>query len=206
MLSAAYKGDVAKVARLIAEGKDVNVGLTKGRPAPLHRAAEQGHVDVARLLLSHGADVNQATDKEEWTPLHMAACFGHCKVALVLIRGGAAVNAQTKGCDTPLQLAAEHHHIPMVKLLLAAGAVGNPLKRSLLSFASEGGFVHLAKVLLEWGACVTDDIAALARYHCGAHCLAVGVHRRWDSTSSLRRMWITCIVAGARSKVALGPT
>jgi ankyrin repeat protein len=54
---AAQDGDLTTVARLIAEGHDINVFDDLGKTA-LHWAAKNERLDVAEFLIEHGADVN----------------------------------------------------------------------------------------------------------------------------------------------------
>lgn len=54
---AAKRGDAAKVALLITEGKDVNEQDDFGNTA-LYLAAYRGHFDAVKALLAAGAGVN----------------------------------------------------------------------------------------------------------------------------------------------------
>ena len=72
---AAVAGYKQCVARLLAEGADVNARNNTGSTA-LHGAAREGHAKVVKLLLAKGADVN-AKNGAEVTPLILAARGSH---------------------------------------------------------------------------------------------------------------------------------
>ena len=81
LVSAAWAGDTATVAALLAKGVDVNTtaaGIPHGSPSyntALIAAATQLHPDVVRLLLESNANVN-ATDKYGGTALACASSAG----------------------------------------------------------------------------------------------------------------------------------
>ena len=99
----------------------------------LVRACEAGRTSEASRLLSQGADVDVGAvcsletsmfGVVEWTPLQ-AACFkGQQDVVTLLINAHAAdVNkATTYDGATPLCIACQNGHAPVVSLLLAAHA------------------------------------------------------------------------------------
>ncbi|NIV36947.1 MAG: hypothetical protein GWN58_48190, partial [Anaerolineae bacterium] len=90
--AAAEKRDFAKVHRLIREGANPNVEISKGMSL-LHFAAHQGSVPFAEFLIRHGAEVDLASPRG-LTPLHLAARKGQVEVAKVLIDNGADVNEE----------------------------------------------------------------------------------------------------------------
>ena len=78
--TAAKKGQIKDVERLLAEGADIN-SMYKPRngmaePPPIWVAAEQGHVEVVNFLIDHGADINLEDHLRGFTPLHIAAKNG----------------------------------------------------------------------------------------------------------------------------------
>ncbi|VDD85007.1 unnamed protein product [Enterobius vermicularis] len=143
--SAAFKGHLALVKRLLVVGTSINArnarkhsprnaspyflfllqsGVTAGNASKwtqLHIAAYNGHLDPVKHLLAVGADVN-ATDTQKWTPLHLAANKGHLDVVKQLLAVGADVNAREEDHWTPLHLAAENGHSEVVEQLLGVGA------------------------------------------------------------------------------------
>ncbi len=87
--SAAYHGDRPTVARLIAEGVDINIWDRYGRTA-LSFAAEGNHLQIARDLLAAGAWVDPHEDGDVFTtPLISAAEHGHFEMAALLLQHGA---------------------------------------------------------------------------------------------------------------------
>ena len=79
LISAAYKGDVAGLRALLAEGCDANATDSVGWFA-LHQAACGGddakNVEAATVLLDHGASVDLLTPQGE-TAVMAAAFRGH---------------------------------------------------------------------------------------------------------------------------------
>lgn len=123
-LGAALMSENMDVARLlIKRGADVNARDSDGRTA-LHCAMipqNKSVLPMVKLLLDAGANVNRSGLS---TPLGLAAEWGLVDVARLLIARGANVNAKDREGNTPLVWAvdAEKHRLPMVKLLLEAGA------------------------------------------------------------------------------------
>lgn len=62
LIAGAESGDVAEVAKALADGTPVDARDDDGRTA-LMVAAAHGHLDVVRVLLDAGADVNAQTDE-----------------------------------------------------------------------------------------------------------------------------------------------
>lgn len=89
-------------------------------------ATKKNFVPIVRLLVEAGVDVNYTDDQGE-TALHVAARFGHEECAKALIQG-----SQTQKCAldvpektfgwTPLFIACVDGHLPIVQLLVDAGA------------------------------------------------------------------------------------
>lgn len=120
LISAADTGDVAAVARLVAEGADVNVRI-RGDGTALIRAAAHGDLAVVDELIRLGADVNRAS-RGDGNPLIAAASAGHQDVVERLLEAGADVDAIVPGDETALINAARHGHLEIVRLLVAKGA------------------------------------------------------------------------------------
>ena len=89
----------------------------------LARAAYSGHVECVDELLLRSARVNLAND-DGLTPLHIAALRNNTSIVARLLRSEveADVNARDARCWTPLMIAANLGHEPVVSQLVA-----NPL-------------------------------------------------------------------------------
>jgi cytohesin len=84
----------------------------------LHEAAKGGDPELIRRLVARGLDVD-AHDEDGRTPLQDAVAYGKVEAVAALIEAGADVNA---GKGSALRTAAQRQNIPIVQLLLAAGA------------------------------------------------------------------------------------
>ncbi len=120
-------------------------------PRTVHEAAAVD--DVARLeeLLREDASAADSYTMDGWTPLHLAAFFGAPRAATLLLAHGAnlhtlSTNAMT---NTPLHAALAAKHLPLVRLLLDAGA--NPALEcagySPLDIAEGNGFEQGADLI-----------------------------------------------------------
>jgi len=117
-------GDKELVARLLAEGAEVNA-KDKDGVTPLHVTTIRGDKEVVVLLLAKGADVNMK-DSKGGTPLRIAAAIrGLKEIAELLLANGADVNAQDSNGATPLHWAAIESNKEGAVLLLASGAKVN---------------------------------------------------------------------------------
>ena len=138
--TAAKKGDLERVERLIIQGTDLNAKDFAGH-TPLYWAVSKGHRDIVELLIAKGANVNTRFRNGD-TPLHRAAKEGHIEVAELLIAKGADVSSKNKAGATPLQLADRAGNTAIAKLLINAGArtegkgeIPRPLKQEELQAA-----------------------------------------------------------------------
>jgi ankyrin repeat protein len=121
----------------------------------LHVAAEFGFKTVAETLVSHGADVN-ARNKNGMTPLFYAVSHDFTAIAQLLIGHGADVHATNIAGMTPLHFAGNQ----TAALLLKSGAAVNA--KSLDGYTplmSAGGNIEKAKLLLDHGATVEDQLS-----------------------------------------------
>ncbi|KAL5116773.1 Glycerophosphocholine phosphodiesterase [Pleosporales sp. CAS-2024a] len=94
--------------------------------AALALATRSNFVAIVQLLVDAGVDVNYADEGGE-TALHMAARYGYIECAKALLMGHkgnkAEVNIPEKTFAwTPLFIACVDDHLPIVELLVAAGA------------------------------------------------------------------------------------
>lgn len=118
--AAAFKGDTASVAWMLADKHDPNAPGDHDYSA-LHEAAQAGHQDIIRLLLAAGADPN-ARDDAKCTPLHEAARFGHAAICQDLLAAGVPVDVKGYEDRTPLHYAAMQANTDVIDVLLRAGA------------------------------------------------------------------------------------
>jgi glutaminase len=91
LCSAAARGDLSELRRLIAAGADVSRSDYDGRTA-LHLAACEGREEVVRLLIATGCGLEP---KDRWgnTPLDEAVREGRHEI-VALLRPGAATSNQ----------------------------------------------------------------------------------------------------------------
>lgn len=128
--SAIWEEDFDRFRALIENGVEAND--TEGVDPPLLvLAAHFGLTQFVRLLIEAGTDFNKRSLEEGWAALHRAAWrdtknenLNHrrTEVARCLLDAGADINIRTSDGRTPLMCAAEHAHVAMVELLIAAGA------------------------------------------------------------------------------------
>ena len=122
---------------------------------PIAEAAARGDRDAVKSLLKKAADVN-AAQGDGMTALHWAAMNGDLELAEMLIVAGANVRATTRlGTYTPLYLASQQGHAPIIQALIKAGAdlkTGTPNGTTPLMVAAAAGEVAAVKVLIENGA------------------------------------------------------
>ena len=87
LIAAAVKGDNAEVAKLLADGVNVNARDNTDATALIH-ASWFGHLDTVKLLIEKGADVN-VKKNDGSTPLLLATGRQHPDVVEVLTKAGA---------------------------------------------------------------------------------------------------------------------
>ncbi len=132
----------------------LSVGVNAAE-SPIAEAAARGDRDAVKLLLKKAADVN-AAQGDGMTALHWAAMNGDLELAEMLMVAGANVRATTRlGTYTPLYLASQQGHGPVIQALLKAGAdlkTGTPNGTTPLMVAAAAGEIAAVKVLIENGA------------------------------------------------------
>jgi glycerophosphodiester phosphodiesterase len=94
--------------------------------AALALATRSNFVAIVKLLVEAGVDVDYEDEGGE-TALHMAARYGYTECAKVLLEGYKSNKAEVDIAEktfawTPLFIACVDDHLPIVELLLAAGA------------------------------------------------------------------------------------
>ncbi len=132
----------------------VSAMLSAAATAPVADAAMNGDKAAVKALLKSAADVN-AAQGDGMTALHWAAMSGDLELAQMLVFAGANVRATTRlGTYTPLFLASQQGHAPVIQALLQAGSdlkAGTPNGTSPLMVAAASGKVDAVKALLDAG-------------------------------------------------------
>lgn len=154
MLRAAERGDASRLALFIKAGMPVDARDSRDW-TPLMVAAFNGNEAAAKLLIENGADP-MARDRAGYTPLHWAALKGYGEVVL-LVAQRMDCNVQSTSGLTPLLQAAAAGHIPVMEMLLRAGADPNlesgegwtPLHKAVAN-----GHANAVRLLLASGATV----------------------------------------------------
>lgn len=122
MMQAVKANDAAQVARLIAQGVDVDMA-DPGGDVPLIMAAYLGHSEITRLLLEAGADVRAVDPGMKATALHAAAYAGRAEPARLLIQHGVDIDAQGPyNGYTALHDAIWQNNVETARVILEAGA------------------------------------------------------------------------------------
>lgn len=117
-------GPIAAVLLLLSQGADVNGGSEDGELTPLAVAVGHEQMDVLPVLLKAGANPNVRHDEGD-PLLAIAAEAGNLEMARILLDHGATDAIDDWGGVsglTPLGQAARNLDIPMIELLLTAGA------------------------------------------------------------------------------------
>ena len=132
---------------------DLEDVANKSRDTPLHAACREGHLEVVKMLVEAGLDVT-ARDLNRSTPLFDAARYGHADVVEYLLGvEGVDVNAEDGMGGSPLRSACMRGQLPIIRMLLAAGAeVAKPNPFGPLYSACGTGNTEVAALLLEAGA------------------------------------------------------
>lgn len=120
LFTAARKGDVAAVRRLLDQGVDVNSKTEFGMTA-LAFAADAGHVEVVKLLIERQAHLDQPDSYYQFTPLIWATFHERVEVVAVLLKAGA------KGEGLALSFAVGQGQVAMVKAIIESGRIKQEL-------------------------------------------------------------------------------
>ncbi|KAK8564980.1 hypothetical protein V6N13_020109 [Hibiscus sabdariffa] len=120
LCSAARKGEVRSIQRLIENGVVINGRDQHGWTA-LHRASFKGRTDVVRMLINKGIEVD-SKDEDGYTALHCAVESGHTEVVELLVKKGADVEARTNKGVTALQIADSLHYTGISRILIHGAA------------------------------------------------------------------------------------
>ena len=125
---------------------------------PLHDAADKGQLKQVETLLDRGATIKSTVDG--YSPLHYACLQGHLSVVKKLSERHPFHNDLfTNNKDTPLHLAAENSHAPVIKFLLDSGMqlTHNKQQASFLDIALFNRDYEVASVAVKhkrWQECL----------------------------------------------------
>ena len=151
--SAIRSGNQGVVAKLLADGADVNLKDTRGN-TPLMYAAAVGSPGMMQTLLAKGAD---AKAKNNFDATALMWCTNDLAKVSLLLDKGADVNTRSKQGIAPLFIAASHDgNVEVVRLMLKHGADANAPgpagATASLMMSAKANDTASAKVLLEAGA------------------------------------------------------
>jgi Ankyrin repeats (3 copies)/PQQ-like domain len=138
--NAARAGDVARVAKALDAGADVNAG-NRYKATALFFAADRGHVEVIKLLLDRGADVNAVDTFYKFRPLMMAAMNDHTAAAKLLLERGA------EGAGQVLVQAAAGANRELVDAALKGKALTRAEVQGALAAAKRGKDMEITSAL-----------------------------------------------------------
>ncbi len=154
LLEAVRGRDHAAVAKLLAQGADVNARQPDGATA-LHWAVHNDDLATVQRLLAAGADARAANDYGA-TPVWLAATNGNAAVVAALLDAGADPNAALESGETVLMAAARTGTPAAIAALLDAGADIEAAQTSrgqtALMWAVAENRLEAARLLLERGA------------------------------------------------------
>ena len=166
--SAAHRGELAKVKRLVASGVSIASKGGKTERNALMYAARNGHAAVVEHLIRAGSPLDDG-DNRNFTAAFMAAEKGHDAVLRLLVDAGAdGSKAGRLEMDvTPAHAAASKGHPKCLKILIAAGVdvdVETNAGTTPLKNAQSHGHAACVAVLEEASAKEEDLMEFIANY------------------------------------------
>ncbi|MBE9003016.1 ankyrin repeat domain-containing protein, partial [Nostoc sp. LEGE 12447] len=158
------QGDIAGVARKIANGIDIECLDEYSQQTPLMCAVSSANagIDMIRLLLEHGANVNAVEQESQNTVLGLAVQSGNLDKIQLILDAGADINYQSPdGYDILIHamhgrdILRDENLISTLNLLISRGAVVNGMSsygESAIKVAAHIGRFDAVKLLLNAGA------------------------------------------------------
>lgn len=145
------RGDVGSAKAALLAGADPNVCGPSSYERPLHVAVNRRDLPMVRELLRVKANPDVWSCLGD-TPLVLAAHNNDVKIAAELLSAGANIEGGIR--ISPLQMAAAHGYVEMLRTLLSHQADPNSMNgdTSPLMFAARNWHVEAVKSLLESGA------------------------------------------------------
>ncbi|HJR57854.1 MAG TPA: PQQ-binding-like beta-propeller repeat protein [Vicinamibacterales bacterium] len=128
---AARSGDVARVAKALDRGAEINAG-NRYKVTALFLAADKGHAEVIKLLLDRGADINAQDTFYKMRPVNLAMMNDHHAAVTLLIQRG------SPGAGAVLGQAAGSGNKALVDVALAAKDLTRADVQAALAAAKRG--------------------------------------------------------------------
>lgn len=153
LYSAVWRGQLARVQELIAEGVEVNAIDSDGDPI-LREAVWRGHTEIARALINAGADVD-AVDSDGDPPLREAIWRNRLDIVQLLVEAQANVSAVDGEGEPLLYTPIWRGQTEIVRTLVDAGADVDALDSDddpLLRTAIWPNLVEMVRILVAGGA------------------------------------------------------
>ena len=148
------------IARAVAARRADVDARYKNRTA-LALAASWGALSLVDALLAAGASVDSSGGNTAASPLFLAASTnGHLDVVRMLINAGANVHLLNSRNKSALQVAAQHRHFGVVRLLCDVVGRAAVDATDAVWFAADTGNVELLQYLIASGASVNRPNAA----------------------------------------------
>ncbi|ODG99118.1 hypothetical protein A4S05_05580 [Nostoc sp. KVJ20] len=158
------RGDIAEVARQIANGVDIDCLDEYSQQTPLMCAVSSANagVDMIRFLLENGANVNAVEQEFENTVLGLAVQSGNLDKIQLILNSGADINYQSpNGYDVLINamhgrdILQDQNLISTLNFLISRGAAVNGMSsygESAIKIAAHIGRFDAVKLLLNAGA------------------------------------------------------
>lgn len=141
---ACYAGDVKGVQLLVGAGADIENGSMRDA-TPMLLAASSGNIEVCKILFEHGAYPESAWARRKDTKETVESAD--------VESGGVIIERAYKLGWTPLMVACQSDHEPIVRLLLGKGAnvePRSPTGFTAMEIALKSGRNAIAKILEEY--------------------------------------------------------
>ena len=152
---AARAGDVARVARALDQGADVNSG-NRYKAGALFFAADRGHTEVVKLLLDRGADINAQDTFYKFRPIMLALGNGHVDTVRLLLERGSS------GASEALLTSIQRKSVPLATAALASKELTAADARTALAAAKRASAAEIVPLIEKKIAAMPAEPAAAA--------------------------------------------